>query len=200
MVFICCQLSAVTSLSRLMKTASTLPSFTPSYGHTSMPPLARAAESGQQASQQSKENTPMPDAAPPSTADTQTSSKAGLGISTTSSSYQDTRSLAEAFSLFTRYGDEFMDETPLVGEPGSFIMSRVGGQSDRAAVKTTTKAGPGATTSTTSTTTGTPSGPPGRASTPQVRVDTPGKASDKSSSPPSSGETKGKRKKSRVAS
>jgi mediator of RNA polymerase II transcription subunit 6 len=187
------QLSAVTSLSRLMKTASTLPTFTPSYGHTYLPPMARpTTESGAQASQQSKENTPMPDAAPPSTADTQGTSKAGLGISNTHSSYQDTRSLAESFSLFTQYGDEFMDETPLVGEPGSFIMSRVGGENDRAAKNAAaSKASLGVTTSTPGA---------GRVSTPQVRVDTPGKASEKSNSPPSSGENKGKRKKNRVAS
>lgn len=163
-----------------------------------MPPAARATnEPGHQASQQSKENTPMPDAAPPSTADTQASSKAGLGISTASSSFRDTRSLAESFQLFTRYGDEYMDETPLVGEPGSFILSRVGGENDRvtgASAKTISKVAAGAAT------TSTLSGPPGRVSTPQVRVDTPGKVSEKSSSPPSSGENKGKRKKSRVAS
>lgn len=176
-----------------MKTASTLPSFTPSYGHTYLPPATRTTEPSQQLSQQSKEGTPTPDAAPPSTADTQTSTKTGLGVSTTSSSYQDTRSLAEAFNLFTRYGDEFMDENPLVGEPGSFIMSRVGGETAGATAKTAPKTGP-------ATSTATPSIPQGRASTPQVRVDTPGKASDKSSSPPSSGENKGKRKKSRVAS
>ncbi|KAJ5752296.1 hypothetical protein N7520_009213 [Penicillium odoratum] len=186
-------LSAVTSLSRLMKTASTLPTFTPSYGHTYLPPMARATESTAQATQQSKENTPMPEAAPPSTADTQATARAGLGISNTSSSYRDTRSLAESFNLFTQYGDEFMDETPLVGEPGSFIMSRVGGESDRAAKNAVApKASLGVTT-------GTP-GAPGRVSTPQVRVDTPGKASEKSNSPPSSGENKGKRKKNRVAS
>ncbi|KAJ5806084.1 uncharacterized protein N7503_003686 [Penicillium pulvis] len=186
-------LSAVTSLSRLMKTASTLPTFTPSYGHTYLPPMARATtETGAQASQQSKENTPMPDAAPPSTADTQATSRAGLGISNTNSSFQDTRSLAESFSLFTQYGDEFMDETPLVGEPGSFIMSRVGGENDRAAkTAAASKASLGVTTSTPGA---------GRVSTPQVRVDTPGKASEKSNSPPSSGENKSKRKKNRVAS
>lgn len=158
-----------------------------------MPPAARTTDSSQATLQQSKENTPMPDAAPPATAEAQTSNKAGLGISTTSSSYQDTRNLAEAFNLFARYGDEFMDENPLVGEPGSFIMSRVSGEADRATAKTAAKAGPGATT------TGTPLLPPGRVSTPQVRVDTPGRVSDKSS-PPSSSENKGKRKKSRVAS
>lgn len=160
-----------------------------------MPPMARATESGPQASQQSKENTPMPDVPPPTTADTQTSNKAGLGISntTTSSSFQDTRSLGEAFNLFTQYGDEFMDENPLVGEPGSFIMSRAG-ENDRVtgAAQPASRAGLGATANT--------PGPAGRASTPQVRVDTPGKASDKSNSPPSSGENKGKRKKNRTAS
>ncbi|KAJ5092301.1 hypothetical protein NUU61_007171 [Penicillium alfredii] len=188
-------LSAVTSLSRLMKTASTLPTFTPAYGHTYMPPMARAADSSQQASQQSKENTPMPDAPAPATETP--AGKAGLDVSTTSSSYQDTRSLAEAFSLFTHYGDEFMDDNPLVGEPGSFILSRTGGDQDRsigAAAKPGSKLAPNATAG------NTPAGAPGRASTPQVRVETPGKVSDKSSSPPSSGENKGKRKKSRVAS
>lgn len=136
----------------------------------------------------------MHDAAPPPTVETQPSSKAGLGISTTSSNHQDLRSLAEAMNLFTRFGDEYMDENSLVGEPGAFIMSRVSGEADRAPAKTAVKAGPGATS------TGTPLVPPGRVSTPQVRVDTPGKASDKSSSPPSPGENKGKRKKSRAAS
>ncbi|KAJ5107599.1 hypothetical protein N7456_004274 [Penicillium angulare] len=188
-------LSAVTSLSRLMKTASTLPTFTSSYGHTYLPPVTRATtETGAQASQQSKENTPMPDAVPPSTADTQATNKTGLGISTTNSSFQDTRNLAESFSLFSQYGDEYMDETPLVGEPGSFIMSRVGGDNERAAKNLVVSKAPlGVTSSSTP-------GPPGRVSTPQVRVDTPGKASDKSNSPPSSGENKGKRKKGRVVS
>ncbi|KAJ5099196.1 hypothetical protein N7532_006197 [Penicillium argentinense] len=188
-------LSAVTSLSRFMKTASTLPNFTSSHGHTYMPPTTRTAEPGQQASQQSKENTPMPDmpSQTQSSTEAQGSSKTGLGNSNSSTSYQDTRSLADAFSLFTRYGDEFMDETPLQGEPGSFILSRNGSDNDRAAAKPAPKAAPGPATA------NTPS-VPGRVSTPQVRVDTPGKASDKSNSPPSSGENKGKRKKSRVAS
>lgn len=199
------QLSAVTSLSRLMKTASTLPNFTPSHGHTYMPPVARPelGQSSQQVSQQSKENTPMPDILSQSQAstDAQSTSKAGtgtgLGISGSGSSYQDTRSLADAFNLFTRYGEEFMDENPLQGEPGSFILSRTGGENDRAAGanKSTATAKPVAASAAASANTPVP----GRVSTPQVRVDTPGKASDKSNSPPSSGENKGKRKKNRVA-
>lgn len=196
-------LSAVTSLSRLMKTASTLPNFTPSHGHTYMPPVARPelGQSSQQVSQQSKENTPMPDILPQSQASTdaqstsKTSTGTGLGISGSGSSYQDTRSLADAFNLFTRYGEEFMDENPLQGEPGSFILSRTG-ENDRAAGanKANATVKPAAVSASASANTPVP----GRVSTPQVRVDTPGKASDKSNSPPSSGENKGKRKKNRV--
>ncbi|KAK5787554.1 hypothetical protein VI817_010051 [Penicillium citrinum] len=182
-------LSAVTSLTRLMKTASTLPNFTPSHGHTYLPPTARTTEPGQQASQQSKENTPMPELASQTQSSTEApSTRSGLGILNTNSSYQDTRSLAEAFNLYTRYGDEFMDENPLQGEPGSFILSRNAGDNERGN-KNTSKPG------TLPVTANTPV--PGRVSTPQVRVDTPGKASDKSNSPPSSGDNKGK-KKSRV--
>lgn len=178
-----------------MKTASTLPTFTPAYGHTYMPHTRATdttAAAAQQTSQQSKETTPIPEVS-----DSQAAGKAGLGVSTTSSSYQDTRSLAEAINLLTRYGDEYMDENPLVGEPGSFILSRNGGETDRAAgpAKPASNKITGATTTGTSTPSG---GPPGRVSTPQVRVETPGKASDKSSTPPSSAEHKGKRKKSKA--
>jgi mediator of RNA polymerase II transcription subunit 6 len=181
------QLSAVTSLSRFMKTASTLPTFTPSYGHTYMPPGARSKEPNQQSSQQSKESTPMPDA--PS--DTQSISKTNLGVSATTPNYQDTRSLAESFNLLTRYGDEFMDENPLAGEPGSFILSRTGGEGGGAGKQAAPKTGAGPSSLSVPA-----SGPPGRATTPQVRVETP-KGSDKGASPPSSGGDRGKRKKSR---
>jgi hypothetical protein len=137
----------------------------------------------------------MPDATQSSAAESQSIGKASLGVSTTSTSYQDTRSLAEAFHLFTQYGDEFMDEHPLTGEPGSFILSRVG-EGDRAAGA----AAKTAANRTLGTGMNTPSGVRGRSTTPQVRIDTPGKASEKSSSPPSSGENKGKKKKNRVAS
>ncbi|KAJ5254115.1 hypothetical protein N7524_011295 [Penicillium chrysogenum] len=188
------QLSAVTSLTQLMKSAATLPTFTASHGHTYLPPGVRSKESaGTSQASQSKEATPMPDASFPTTESSQSTSKSSLGGSTTSSAYQDTRSLAESFSLLTRYGDEFMDENPLVGEPGSFILSRTGGEPTGSAAKAAPKIAAAAPT-------GTPSALPVRASTPQVRVETPGKVSEKSTSPPSSAGDKGKRKKSRVVS
>ena len=171
------QLSAVTSLSQLMKTASTLPTFTSSYGHTYMPPGARKEKESQSQSQQSKEATPVPEGLPDS------QSKGLNGTESGALSFQDTRTLAESFNLLTRYGDEFMDESPLAGEPGSFILSRNG----EAASKTTAKPPAPAPAAAG----GTPL--PVRASTPQVRVETPGKS--EKSPPPSGSGDKGKKKK-----
>ncbi|OXV11448.1 hypothetical protein Egran_00792 [Elaphomyces granulatus] len=117
-------LSVVASLTKLLNTASPLPIFSPSYGHTYTPPIPKALDSFSQPSsqlssqfQQSKEATPMPDI--------QAQAKASLaGASTSFSSNEETRNLTEALALLSRYGDEFMDETPLVGEPGSFIFSK----------------------------------------------------------------------------
>jgi len=38
--------------------------------------------------------------------------------------FKEARILAESFALSLRYGNEYMDENPLVGEPGSFILSK----------------------------------------------------------------------------
>ncbi|OJJ38499.1 hypothetical protein ASPWEDRAFT_36143 [Aspergillus wentii DTO 134E9] len=178
-------LSAVTSLTSLLKTASTLPTFTPSYGHTYMPPTSKQADSSQsgiQESQQSKESTPMPDA------DSQTKNQAplvGSQANNTGSVLQDTRTLAESFGLLTRYGEEYMDDNPLVGEPGSFILSKSGDKDRTAAAKQP----PGASTAV---------AVPAKVGTPQVRVETPGKASEKGSAPPTPDENKLRKKKSRI--
>ena len=42
----------------------------------------------------------------------------------TSSDYKDTRTLADSFERFIRYSNEYADENPLLGEPGSFAISR----------------------------------------------------------------------------
>lgn len=86
-----------------------------------MPPVPKTADAPQaaasQQTQQSKESTPVPD--------TQGAVKASLSTANVKdTSYQDTRNLMEALNLLSRYGDEYMDETPLTGEPGSFILSK----------------------------------------------------------------------------
>lgn len=145
-----------------MKTASTLPNFTPSHGHTYLPPVPKSTDAGQLGvqTQTSKENTPVPD-------DTTNKTQSFTGTqSDTSSSVSDMMTLAESFNLLARYGDEFMDETPLVGEPGSFILSRAG-DTDRGATSKQQQY--------------TSTAAPGRIGTPQTKVDTPGKFSDKGS-------------------
>lgn len=184
----------------MLKTASTLPNFTPSYGHTYMPPAPRPIEASQTAmqSQQSKEeNTPMPDTDFQTKAllmgsQTTSTSTTGPATSNVGSSVQDTRALAESFSLLSRYGDEFMDENPLVGEPGSFILSR-SGDVDRTTA-TTKQAQPSSMTA------GAATNAPTRVGTPRVTVDTPGKGSvsDKGGNTPISDENKLRRKKSKI--
>ncbi|KAL4918006.1 mediator of RNA polymerase II transcription subunit 6 [Aspergillus aurantiobrunneus] len=170
-------LSAVTSLTGLLKTASTLPKFTPSHGHTYLPPTTKSTDAGQPSvqTQTSKENTPMPDADATNKAQPFAGAQAG-----TSSSVHDMMTLAESFNLLARYGDEYMDESPLMGEPGSFILSRAGDADRGAASKQ-----PQPSTITV----------PGRVGTPQVKVDTPGKSSDKESA---AEEPKSRRKKSKA--
>ncbi len=38
---------------------------------------------------------------------------------------QDTRTLIDAINLSLRYGNEYMNEMPLVGEPGNFRLSKI---------------------------------------------------------------------------
>ncbi|KAH0566267.1 hypothetical protein GP486_000342 [Trichoglossum hirsutum] len=103
-----------------LSTASSLPIFAPSLGYTYVPPVPKhpSASASTQPSQASKESTPMPDANLRN-AKTMVSPSA----SRPGSSYKDTLSLAESFNLSLRYGNEYMDENPLVGEPGAFILS-----------------------------------------------------------------------------
>ncbi|PGH06664.1 hypothetical protein GX51_02292 [Blastomyces parvus] len=130
-------LSTVTSLTRALSVASPLPLFSPSYGHTYMSPVPKSLEASrpgvQQSGQQSVANTPMPDASSQSkggsvlsaTGTTQQPSTSTSPLATSSSTTtQDSRSLAEAFNLLSRYGEEYMDDAPLLGEPGSFIIGK----------------------------------------------------------------------------
>lgn len=114
------QLTSVTSLTKLLNTASPLPIFTPSHGHTYLPPEPKAQDTVQATtqSQPSKQSSPVPGSqSQPKTSVGETNSQPADAVT-------DTRNLIEAFGLLSRYGDEYMDENPLVGEPGSFILSK----------------------------------------------------------------------------
>lgn len=75
---------------------------------------------------------------PGSRSDTPSTKLPLIAPSTTqTSSVSDARTLFESFNLAMRYGNEYMDENPLLGEPGSFVFSstneRLKAQQQRAA-------------------------------------------------------------------
>jgi mediator of RNA polymerase II transcription subunit 6 len=105
-------------LNKFISTASTLPNFSPALGHTYMPPPTAKKAPESQISQTSKENTPMPDSLP--------GAKKVPATSASSSTYLNERLLADSFRLSLQYGDEFMDENPITGQPGAFNLSTTG--------------------------------------------------------------------------
>ncbi|EEQ32631.1 Mediator of RNA polymerase II transcription subunit 6 [Microsporum canis] len=118
-------LSTVTSLTKILPVASKELLFMPSHGHTYTAPIQRHTEPSQvgvpQSAQAGKEATPVP--GPQNTSTSPSSSKLSAAAT------QDMRNLSDALNLLSRYGDEYMDEMPLVGEPGSFIISKNAGNS-----------------------------------------------------------------------
>ena len=111
------------SLSKALAIASPLPSFTPSLGHTYLPPTTQPLTSASSINptQSSKDSTPMP-----GTQDTVTSAKAPLSSARSNSSAEQSalQILSESLNLSLTYGSEYMDSNPLVGEPGSFRVTR----------------------------------------------------------------------------
>ena len=111
------------SLNKYFSKASTLPLYTPSVGHTWFPPVAKplAAAINSQPGQASKEGTPMPGTPTPSVNGDKAPliPKAAVG-----SEYKDLQTLAESYHLSLEYGNEYMDENPLVGEPGAFRINK----------------------------------------------------------------------------
>ncbi|KAL9602870.1 MAG: hypothetical protein Q9219_001565 [cf. Caloplaca sp. 3 TL-2023] len=112
-------LTTVTALNKVIATASALPSFTPTLGHTYLPPAPKSSVSAAstQLSQTSKESTPIPNTQESTV--TKASSKPLLDHD-----MESTHLLQNSFNMFLRYGHEYMDENPLVGEPGSFIITK----------------------------------------------------------------------------
>ncbi|KAL3422401.1 Mediator of RNA polymerase II transcription subunit 6 [Phlyctema vagabunda] len=130
-------LSIISSLNKFMSTAATLPNFTPSLGHTYMPPTANRLKTNEsQVSQASKENTPLPDAL----AGTKKTLNAQSGEASNTLS---NRLLEESLNISLRYGDEYMDENPITGQPGEFHLSSTGRkEKDKLMVPQTGKAQP----------------------------------------------------------
>ena len=113
------QLNTTTALNNLFSTASELPIFSAAHGHTYRKPIQKpVSQSEPEAAQQSKEGTPAP-TQEPSVADKE--SKAGdQAVPRTE---QDSWILDFALQRTMRYGKEFSDDKPLVGEPGKLRYS-----------------------------------------------------------------------------
>jgi len=98
-----------------MSTASDLPLFSAAHGHTYLRPVQKSlGQPESQVAQQSKEDTPLPAAQAPS--DEPSKSTGTIDDSA--------RSLFAALNMSMRYGKEYMDDMPLVGEPGKFRFAR----------------------------------------------------------------------------
>jgi len=110
------------ALNKLFATASTLPKFTPALGHRYFPPTIKtsAGSSDSQSVQQStRDGTPsVAGVSQPEVPKTTAAS-----LTQRSSQPEDVQTLYESFNQFTRFRGEYMDENPLVGEPGAFVFS-----------------------------------------------------------------------------
>lgn len=111
-------LNVFTNLDKFVSVANSLPNFTPLLGHTYFPPASapKKLTESQGAAQSSRAATPLPDS--------QTLQKAATAAH--SNSYLDDRLLDESFNLSMRYGDEYMDENPITGQPGAFNLTSTG--------------------------------------------------------------------------
>jgi mediator of RNA polymerase II transcription subunit 6 len=126
------QLSILSSMTKFLSTAASLPDFSPSLGHTYMPPPSstRLKGSETQPGQASKEATPLPDALNNSKKAPQASN---------SSSYIGSRLLEETLNISLKYGEEYMDENPITGQPGDFHLSTTGRDKDKLVAPVPTK-------------------------------------------------------------
>ncbi|KAI5210717.1 MED6-domain-containing protein [Aureobasidium subglaciale] len=120
-------LSAMNSLTKFTQTAAPLPLYTPATGYTYFPPSTTKTLAASQALSASREASTAPTPAELSSAaalDTATQSVAEPQSKTTKDT--DPRAqmaLFESFNMMLHYGDEYMDENPLRGEPGNFTFS-----------------------------------------------------------------------------
>jgi len=117
-------LSAMNSLNKFIDKAASLPMYTPATGYTYYPP-ATAKTSTIQASA-SREGSVVAEQRAPSLTAEGASSIPDSGNTNGAIAAIDPRDsilLEQSFRLMQSHGDEFMDENPLRGEPGSFVFT-----------------------------------------------------------------------------
>jgi mediator of RNA polymerase II transcription subunit 6 len=114
-------MSVTNLLSKFYDAAAAMQYYAPSRGHTYFPPVSKSnAQIGLKSTQTSRANSPVPDTA------SQTVSLPQAGGAKVISQANDDRAILDSFNLSMQYGSEYMDENPLAGEPGSFVLSSTG--------------------------------------------------------------------------
>lgn len=118
------------SLSKFTNLATPLPIFTPALGYTYYPPAPSKPTIASQGSlvQSSRDSSVAPAVLNPTVA-SQTAASLESGSNSNNAALnqasdpRDSYALYESFNLMLQYGDEYMDENPLRGEPGNFTFS-----------------------------------------------------------------------------
>ena len=120
-------LDSMQKMESFVQRSSSLPLFSPSKGHYYVQQPSMDADRSRAASTLpsrastptfSQEDIPMVGSQEPT--DTTKSSTA-----TSNPSITDSRALLDAFRIFARYGNEYMDDIELVGEPGNFSFKKI---------------------------------------------------------------------------
>ncbi|RKF63271.1 Mediator of RNA polymerase II transcription subunit 6 [Erysiphe neolycopersici] len=134
-------LSIISSLNNFFSLASSLQNFSPALGHTYLLPALKSSVSSTQPGipHVGKEDIPLSDV--PETKITKT-------LNTTRNSQNDTdtilatRLFEESINIYLKYGDEYMDENPVTGEPGAFHLSSTGRKEKEKPIPPPTNKGP----------------------------------------------------------
>ncbi|KAK4550477.1 hypothetical protein LTR36_000056 [Oleoguttula mirabilis] len=124
-------LSAATHLSKFFDKAASLPSFSPTAGHTYLPQTTKPLSTSTAGSPaRSREGSIAPGVDTQSLRSGSLAPESQSGTVSASTSAQDARLLAQSLQMAIQFNDEYMDENPILGEPGAFKFS-----SSTAAVK-----------------------------------------------------------------
>lgn len=110
-------LSITVSMKQLVETIYSVTKFTPATGHTYLPPKAISRITATTA-QGSREETPLPNS--------QANTKNLQSPTDPDPSSAEARLLSESISLSLRYGEDYMDEKPITGQPGEFLFTSTG--------------------------------------------------------------------------
>lgn len=113
-------MAATRALQKFYKAATDLQFYTPDRGYTYHSPIASTKSkplNSLESTRTSRAGSPIPDTA------SQTSLQPAAGAKESQTQGNDDRAIANSFSLAVRWGNEYMDENPLIGEPGALKLS-----------------------------------------------------------------------------